>query len=138
MSYGVAAALQAAVFQTLSANSALATLVGGDIYDHVPAGQVPSLYVSLGTETVLDRSDREDDGAEHRFVISVLSDATGFAKAKAAAVAVSDALSDADVTLSRGRLVFLKFDRAVAKRDTRKNLRRIDLRFRARVEDNQI
>lgn len=138
MSYGVAAALQAAVYQSLTADSVLAGLVGGAIYDQVPAGQVPTLYVSLGAETVTDRSDREGDGAEHSFVISVLSDAAGFTNAKAAAVAVSDALSNKDLTLSRGRLVYLNFDRAVAKRDTRKNLRRIDLRFRARVEDNQI
>lgn len=135
MSYGVSQALQAAVYQTLSSDSAVAALVGAAIYDQIPAGAVPPLYVSLGPETVLDRSDRDTSGAEHRFVVSVVSDAAGFATAKAAAVAVSDALQNANMSLSRGQLIFLNFDRAVAKRDTSANLRRIDLRFRARVED---
>ena len=38
MSYGVSAALQAAVYQHLAADVALSTLVGTAIYDAVPAG----------------------------------------------------------------------------------------------------
>jgi hypothetical protein len=37
MSYGVAAALQAAVYQRLAADAALADLVGEAIYDVVPS-----------------------------------------------------------------------------------------------------
>ena len=136
MSYGAAAALQEAVFDRLQSDTALAALVGDEIYDQPPTGALPDIYVSLGAETVMDRSDADSSGAEHRFVISVIGDTSGFARVKAAAAAVSDALLNADVSLSRGRLVFLRFDRAVAKRDTRKNLRRVDLRFVARVEDN--
>lgn len=137
MSYGVGAALQEAVYATLQADAALNTLVGNNIFDQLPVGKVPDLFVSLGPETVLDRSDKDSDGAEHRFVVSVIGDASGFAKVKAAAAAVSDGLVNADLSLSRWRLVYLRFDRAVAKRDGRKNLRRVDLRFVARVEDNQ-
>ncbi len=136
MSYGAGAALQAAVYAALTADEALNALVGMNIFDQLPNGKVPSLFVSIGAETVSDRSDSDGSGAEHRFVISVIGDASGFAKVKSAASAVSDILVDADLTLSRGRLVYLRFDRAVAKRDTRKNLRRVDLRFAARVEDN--
>ncbi len=136
MSYAVGAALQEAVYAALQADVALNTLVGNDIFDQLPVGKVPDLFVSLGPETVLDRSDIDGDGAEHRLVVSVIGDASGFAKVKAAAAAVSDSLLDADLSLSRGRLVYLRFDRAVAKRDGRKNLCRVDLRFVARVEDN--
>lgn len=136
MSYGVGAALQEAVYAALQAAVALNTLVGNDIFDKLPVGKVSELFVSLGPETVLDRSDKDSGGAEHRFVVSVIGDANGFANVKAAAAAVSDALVDADLNLSRGRLVSLRFDRAVAKRDGRKNMRRVDLRFVARVEDN--
>ncbi|WP_412554907.1 DUF3168 domain-containing protein [Shimia sp. MIT1388] len=136
MSYGVGAALQEAVYAALQADAALNPLVGNDIFDQLPDGKVPDLFVSLGPETVLDRSDKDGDGAEHRFVVSVIGEASGFAKVKAAAAAVSDGLVDADLSLNRGRLVFLRFDRAVAKRDGRKNMRRVDLRFVARVEDN--
>ena len=45
MSYAVSGALQAAVFAALSGDAALAALVGSAIYDAVPAGTVPDLYV---------------------------------------------------------------------------------------------
>ncbi len=138
MSYGVGGALQAAVFEALKADTALSALVGNNIFDQLPTGKPPNLFVSLGPETVVDRSDREVSGAEHRFVVSVIGEASGFAKVKAAAAAVSDVLIGLEASLSRGRLVYLRFDRAVAKRDGRRNLRRVDLRFVARVEDNHI
>lgn len=137
MSYGSGAALQAAVYQALVADVTLHGLVDGEIHDAMPAGQVPELFISLGTETVLDRSDKDGGGTEHRFMVSVFCEATGFARAKEAAAAISDVLTGNRVSLMRGRVVFLVFDRASARRDTQKNLRRIDLRFRARIEDNQ-
>ena len=81
------------------------------------------------------RSDVSGLGAEHRLVISVISDVAGFADAKAAAAAVSDALIGADLVLSRGRLVGIGFLRGVAKRIESGTKRRIDLTFRARVEE---
>ncbi|PSL20577.1 DUF3168 domain-containing protein [Shimia abyssi] len=138
MSYGMADVLQAAVYQTLIADLTLDGIVSGAIYDEVPSGTVPTTYVTLGTEMALDRSDATGDGAEHRFTVSVVSGASGFSLAKQAAAAVSDALHRADLSLSRGQLIFLNFDRAKAKRDTANSLRRIDLSFRARVEDDQL
>ncbi len=134
MSYGVAAALQAAVYQKLLADAALGALVGGAVYDAVPPGTTTGTYVSLGPEDVLDASDKTGDGATHDFVISVITDEAGFALAKAVAAAVSDALVDADLVLSRGSLVGLWFLRAQARRVETAETRRIDLTFRARVE----
>lgn len=137
MSYGMAAALQAAVYQHLMADPGVAGLVGPDIYDALPAGTVPQTYVLLGPEEVRDASDRESGGAEHRFTVSVVSEVAGFAGAKAVAAAVSDALENAALALARGRLVGLWFERASARRTgTGGAVRQIDLRFRARVEDN--
>ncbi len=136
MSYGVAAALQAAVFQRLSGDAALTALVGTAIYDALPAGTLPELYVILGAEKVQDRSDGTGAGAEHAFMISVVTDSAGFSTAKAAAAAISDALVDASLILSRGHLVALNFHRAVAARVGSAGTRQIDLIFRARVEDN--
>ncbi|SHG40177.1 DUF3168 domain-containing protein [Cognatishimia maritima] len=136
MSYGVSVALQAAVYQHLLADSALAGLIGSAIYDEVPNGTIPSTYVTLGPEVVLDRSDGDGSGALHRIEVSVVSDVSGFAGAKAVAVAVSDALTEADLALARGHLVAMRFERAVASREEAANLRRIDLRFAARVQDN--
>ncbi len=136
MSYGVSAALQGAVYQTLVADVDLAALVGTDIYDAVPSGSVPALYVALGPEIVKDRSDKTGTGAMHQFTVSVVTEAAGFATAKTAAGAVSDALVDADLTLDRGHLVGLHFVRAKAMRVGTADERRIDLTFRALVQDD--
>jgi len=134
MSYATAEALQAAVYQRLRAASVLDALVGDAIYDAVPPGTTTGTYVSLGPEDVRDASDATGDGAEHDFVVSVITDAAGFQAAKAVAVAVSDTLVGASLLLARGRLVGLWFLRARARRVESGETRRIDLTFRARVE----
>ncbi len=137
MSYGVAAALQAAVFQQLSGDAQVGSLSGGAIYDAVPSGVLPQTYVTLGPEEVREASDRSGSGAVHRFTVSVVSEAAGFGAAKTLAGAVCDALEGAALTLDRGHLVGLWFERASARRTgTGGAIRQIDLRFRARVEDD--
>ena len=136
MSYGVSAALQAAVYQALIADAPLAALVGSAIYDAIPSGSLPSIYVALGPENVLDSSDKSGGGALHLFSVSVVTDGAGFQAAKDVAGRVSDVLVDASLLLARGRLISLGFDRASASREGTGATRRIDLRFRARVEDD--
>jgi hypothetical protein len=135
MSYGVAAALQAAIYQRLTADSALDALINGAIYDAAPPGNPGGTYVSIGPETARDASDQIGRGAFHDFTVSVISDAAGFQTSKAVAAAVSDALTGATLILARGRLVGLWFQRARAKRVEVADVRRIDLFFTARVED---
>ena len=103
MSYAVSAALQSAIYTRLTSDAALTALVGGAIYDALPPGVAPSLYVVIGPEKVRDRSDQTGRGAEHELVVSVVTDVSGFAGAKAAAGAISDALVDAPLALSRGQ-----------------------------------
>jgi len=134
MSYGVSAALQAAVFQIVSNDAGVSALVGTAVYDETPPGTLPSTYVSLGPEEVRDRSDATGSGANHYFTVSVITDDAGFQAAKSVAAAVSDALNGSAPVLSRGTAIFVRFDRASAKRV--QGQRRIDLRFHARVEDN--
>ena len=136
MSYGVSSALQAAVYQHLAGDTALAGLVGSAIYDALPTGTLPNTYVTLGPEAVRERSDKSGHGAIHVLTVSVVTDTAGFQAAKDVAAAISDALVDADLTLSRGSLIYLNFDRAIAKLEGTGTQRRIDLRFRARVQDN--
>jgi dolichol kinase len=133
MSYAISGALQAAVFAELSGDAALAAIVGEAIYDAVPAGAVPTLYVRFGSETVRDASDISGAGSVHFLTVSVITTSPGFATAKAAAGAVTDALHDADLTLARGHLVSLRFERGSARRIDAASARQIDLRFRARV-----
>lgn len=135
MSYGMAAALQEAVFQRLSGDAVLAGLVGGAVYDVMPSGPLPPLYVSLGPEEVRDASDKTGGGARHDFTVSVVADGSGFHAAKTVAAAISDALVGGELPLARGRLVALNFLRARASREGTGQLRRIDLRFRARIDD---
>lgn len=135
MSYGVSAALQAAIYQKLVSDPVLAGLVGSAIYDNAPAGPITGTYVSLGPEDVRDRSDKTGYGALHMVTISVISDAAGFQLAKEVGGAVSDALNNVQLALSRGELCYINFDRATARRVGTGETRRIDLRFHARVED---
>ena len=134
MSYSGSSGLQAAVYQRLISDTAVSALVGADIYDALPSGTLPSLYVSIGPETAEDASSKTGGGARHDFVISVVSDASGFQVAKDVAAAVSDALVDAPLALSRGSLVGLWFLKAKAARSGNDDVRRIDLTFRARVD----
>ncbi|WP_425045432.1 DUF3168 domain-containing protein [Primorskyibacter sp. S87] len=137
MSYGLAAALQSAIYQRLTSDPNLSALVGGAVFDALPQGDIPELYIGLGPEEVKDASDLDGSGAVHRFTLSVVSARTGFAAAKTVAAAINDALFSSALILDRGRLVGLWFERAHVRRDGKAGrVRRIDLKFRARVEDN--
>ncbi|MEM9581913.1 MAG: DUF3168 domain-containing protein [Pseudomonadota bacterium] len=136
MSYGVSAALQQAVYQALSSDMILDGLIGSAVFDAEPVGAMPSSYVSLGAERVRDRSDKTGAGAVHEFDIAVITEADGFFVAKEIAGAVSDALVNQDLALSRGRLIYLRFFKARAQRVEKARIRRIDLTFRARIQDD--
>ncbi|MCF8484792.1 MAG: DUF3168 domain-containing protein [Rhodobacteraceae bacterium] len=131
MSYGAAAALQAAIFTLLSGAP---TLAGASIVDALPPGAGRGSFVLIGSEEALDASDKSGGGAEHRISVSVISDASGFLTAKTLAAAVSDALVDASPAMSVGRIVGIRFVKAVARRLEDGDVRRIDMTFRARVE----
>ncbi len=136
MSYAISSALQAAVYGALAGDAVLQSLVGDAVYDAVPSGILPDLYLRLGSETVQDASDGSGGGAVHLFTVSVITSSPGFTRAKEVAAAVSDALHDADLPLVRGHLVSLRFVQAAAKRIDTVSAQQIDLRFRARVQDD--
>ena len=136
MSYAMSAPLQAAVFGALTASTALAELVDTHIYDAVPGGALPDIYVRFGRESVSDASDGTGDGALHRFTVSVITTIPGFACAKEAAGVISDILHNADLSLTRGHLVDLRVVRATAARTDAGATRQIDMQFRARLQDS--
>ncbi|KAA2317411.1 DUF3168 domain-containing protein [Pseudooceanicola sediminis] len=135
MSYAVSAALQAAIFQQLSSDAALVALVGANIFDAPPTGTPPATYVSLGEERVSDRSDMTGAGALHDLTVSVITEEDGFQVAKSVAAVISDSLAQPLPALTRGVVVSLNFLKARARRDGNGTLRRIDMKFRARVQD---
>ena len=123
--------LQTAVYDRLSSDSALAAIVGTHIYDAMPAGPVPDLYVLLGEEVVKDASNFT--GAVHDFTVSIMSTADSFLTLKEAAAAIWLALDSTSLAPARGRVVGLWFSASTAKRSSA-GQRKIDLRFRARLE----
>ena len=90
MSYAVAAALQTAVFTAVASAGSVQVLIGSQVFDAPPPGPLPQTYVLIGEEDVRERSDVSANGAVHDLVVSVISDAAGFADAKAVATAISD------------------------------------------------
>lgn len=136
MSYALSAPLQAAVYTALIADGALTALLQDHIYDAVPTGTLPETYVSLGQERVRDASDATGNGALHRLDVSIFTTQPGFAGAKQVAARISDVLHGANLALTRGRLVFLHFERAEARRIASSSAREIVLRFQARVDDD--
>ncbi|MGY6549263.1 MAG: DUF3168 domain-containing protein [Roseinatronobacter sp.] len=134
MTYALAPALQTALFAHLDADPELGLMLSGALFDAIPPATPPATYALIGPEEVIERSDITGRGAEHRLVISVVSNATGFLTAKQIAARICDLLDAPVLDLARGRLVGLWFDRAEARKIESDQTRRIDLRFRARVE----
>ena len=140
MSYAMSAALQAAVFTVLSDNMALAALVEG-IFGSPSAGDGVTpfgTYITLGDEVAKDRSSGTHKGTTLDFEINIHSDFAGFSAAKAVAAEVVDTLAWADLVLTRGRLVNLKFLKSRARRGVAPETRRIALVFRAILDDGTI
>ncbi|MCB1408720.1 MAG: DUF3168 domain-containing protein [Rhodobacter sp.] len=134
MSYQSAAAVQVALFDLLSGDATLAGLVPGGLFDAPPPATPQGTYVVLGDEDAIDRSDISGPGAEHRVLVSVVSDAAGFLTAKTAAARIAEIVPAATPVLSTGRVVAIWFHQAQARRAEGGAVRRIDLRFRVRVE----
>lgn len=134
MTYAMGESLQTAIYAQLMSDLAVDTLLSGAVFDDVPT-DAPDLFVALGPEKARGVGDSGGAGAVHQMTVSVVTRREGYLAAKAVAVAISDALSGTNLTLTRGRLVSLRFVRAEAKRDKTEGTRRIDLIFRARTDD---
>ena len=138
MSYAMSAGLQGAVFDALSANAVLGAMVAG-IYDAPPdsPGTPPvGTYITLGEEVARDRSSGSHTGAVLDFEVNIHSDFAGFSAAKAVAEVVVDTLLAAPLSMTRGRVVLLRFLKSRARRGAAPETRRIALVFRAILDDS--
>jgi len=138
MTYALSAPLQRAVYEALLADAGLSALVGAHIYDGplpLEGADAPEDYITIGGETVKDAGTATTDGALHDFTVIVHSAASGFKAGKTIAGAVCDVLLDAQLPLSRGQLVYLRFLKARAAIGAPPARRTIQLNFRAFVED---
>lgn len=139
MTYALAAALQAAVYARLAGDPALWDLVGDRIHDappeRAPDDGAPD-HVTLGEEIARPWDTQTSAGAVHDFEVIVHSARDGFDGAKRIAGAVCAALEDAPLALAGARLVALRFLRARADRGRAPEKRRIALRFRAVLDQD--
>lgn len=139
MSITLSGELQEAVYVALAADGPLAALVGTEIYDApLPSGGTLPVgeHVTLGEEVVKPFNTMTSSGGVHEFDVTVHSGANGFGSGKAVAAAVGNVLIDANLPLANGNMVNLGFLKARARRGVAPELRRIELRFRAVVENS--
>jgi hypothetical protein len=139
MSYEFAASLQRAVYGRLMSDQEVTGLVGASIHDApITSGvnEVPAEYVTLGEERTRPNDTKTSRGAVHDFTVVVHSGRDGFETAKRIAGAVCASLLDAPLSLDRGRLVALRFLQARADRGPAPEKRRVALKFRAVVDQN--
>lgn len=139
MTYAYSAALQVAVYQRLADDAVLNELVAGAIHDApLPREieQAPPDYVIIGEESARPFNTKTSQGGTYDFTVTVHSGRDGFERSKRIAGAVCDSLVDAPLALSRGRLVALRFLQAQAERNSKTEKRRVTLRFRAVVDQD--
>ena len=134
MTYALGASLQTAVYGRLASDPALDALVAGAVFDTIP-DDAPDLFVAIGPERVSGRLDVTGSGAVHDISVSVVTRRGGYFSAKDAAGRVSEALTGSVLAMTRGRIVSIRFLRARTRRDEGEGTRRVDLWFRARVDD---
>ncbi|MEM8979397.1 MAG: DUF3168 domain-containing protein [Pseudomonadota bacterium] len=135
MSYGPAPDLQQAIYAALTGDAELTSLSGGAVFDAMPEGKPEDCFILIGDEEVRDRSDVSGFGADFLVAISVIGPSDGFLKIKQIAARVSDLLLNFNPSLARGCIGFSHLDRVRARRSTPQTHRRVDLRFRMRVDD---
>lgn len=135
MSYAAAAALQRALFARLTESGIPAAMAGIPVVDAQTGGALPDTYIALGPEKVRDASTKTSRGADHRVTITVTSATGGFQQVKQIAGGVCEQLESVMPPLETGQLCALDFVRAQATRGPSGATRRIDLTFRAIIDD---
>lgn len=126
--------LQKAVYEVLTADAGLVTLLGGArIYDEVPRGAAFP-YVTFGPATVRDWSTGTEAGSEHAFLLRAWSKSGGEKHAHLILEAIRAALHDTPLTLDGHHLVSLRHDLSDVMRDAGGETYHGAARFRAVIE----
>ncbi len=141
MTYTMSWPLQRALYHLFCENALCVEYFGHRIYDAPPPlldeADPDGIYLTFGDEEVDDWSTGSDAGAVHVVRLTVNAPRRGFAEAKQAAAAVSDAVLGGGLSPTRGRVVNAQFVDAKTKRAESDALRQINLRFRITLEDTQ-
>lgn len=110
--------LQQAIYASLTSDSALLALLGGDrVYDDVPDRKAFP-YVTFAPSSERDWGTGTEAGSEHTVVLHVWSRGAGRKEALGIAEALRARLHDAALTLSGHRLVNLQHVSSEVRRDT--------------------
>ena len=129
-----AAALHAAIHDTLAADIALTGLVGPDaVFDRAPP-RAAFPYITFGPTAAYDWSTGTDRGDGHLLTLHIWSEAHGRKQALAIAERVTALLDDAHLVLAGHRLVLLRFADLDAGYDAALRGFRATLRFEALTE----
>lgn len=123
-----------ALFETLTADSALTGLLGGaKIYDDVPRDtEFP--YLVFGQSLQREWSTGTDDAAEHLFTLHVWSRANGRRETHEIMDVIRGRLQDAVLTLDDHRLINLRHEFSDARRGSDGETYQGILRYRAVTE----
>lgn len=130
-----AADLQKAIFAALSAQGALATLLGGaKVFDQAPAN-VRFPYVTFGMTGIYDWSTSTESGAEQLFTLHVWSKTQGKKEMLDIMEAIRARLLGGPLALETHHLVALRLEYSEARYDEDLLIHHGLLRFRAMIED---
>lgn len=134
MSASPVLALRVALRAALVGDAALVAMLGGQkVYDDAPNDAAPP-YVLFADTQSRDWSSDLSRGAEHFFVLSVVSTHRGVAEALSIADRLVALLDEAALTLQDHRLVDLRVLAMETRREQQGRFARVDLRFRAVTE----
>jgi hypothetical protein len=110
-------ALQTAIFATLTADAALATLLGAPrVFDQVPQPATYP-YVTFGQSTVRDGDTSSTPADEHIVTLHVWSRAHGRQETHGVMAAIRSALHDQPLLLTGHHLINIRHDFSDARRD---------------------
>jgi len=132
---GPVLALRAAILARLSADAAVATLMGGALrlYDEPPRGAEP-VYAVFGTADAKDWSSDGSRGHEQAAAIVVYAKPGSALSGLRAAERIAELLHDASLALLGHHLVALRAVAFAADRDETSNLARATVHLRAVTE----
>ena len=128
-------ALRAAILAHLSADAALASLMGGAVrlYDEPPRAAEP-VYAVFGAASARDWSADTGQGHEHEVAIVAWAKSGSARSALLAAERMADLLHDSGLAPAGHRLVLMRVTALETDRDDKANLARATLRLRALTE----
>ena len=123
-------ALQTTIYSTLSGDNTLTNTLGAGVFDEVLENATYP-FVSLGEETAIDYSTKNEDGGEFTINIHVWSQYKGSKQTKEIMDRIHDLLHDSSLSVSGFNLVNLRFEFSDILRDPDGVTRHGVMRFRA-------